>query len=155
VPGQLEVLRSQAKSSGVSLIEFGATSPQELQAELDSLVKPDDAGLDAILFVAEPLGLTPDFFTITGKFAYEHHVPIGGVPMIVGDYASIFSLLPDAKVTGEQAALLADKVLSGVDAGTIPVVTADGYFLINYKAAQEQGVAVPEGLLKQADEIIR
>jgi putative ABC transport system substrate-binding protein len=155
VPGQLDAIRSQAQSRGISLIEFGATSPQDLQAELDSLVTPDGKSVDALLLIAEPLGLTPDFFTILGKFSYEHQIPIGGAPMVVGDYASIFGLLPDAKTTGEQAALLADKVLKGTAAGTIPVTTADGYFLINFKAAQELGVTVPEGLLKQADEIIR
>jgi len=155
VPGQLDVLQAQAQSRGVTLIEFGATSPQELQDELDGLATPTDAGIDAILIIAEPLGLIPDFFSILGKFAYEHHIQIGGAPMVVGDYASIFGLLPDAKVTGEQAALLADKVLGGTAAGTIPVVTADGYLVINYKAALTQGVTIPEGLLKQADEIIR
>jgi putative ABC transport system substrate-binding protein len=155
VPGQLDAIRSQAQSRGISLIEFGATSPQDLQAELDSLVTPDGKTVDALLLIAEPLGLTPDFFTVLGKFSSEHQIPIGGAPMVVGDYASIFGLLPDAKTTGEQAALLADKVLKGTAAGTIPVTTADGYFLINYKAAQELGVNVPEGLLKQADEIIR
>lgn len=155
VPGQLDAIRSQAQSRGISLIEFGATSPQDLQAEMDTLVTPGGNGVDALLLIAEPLGLTPDFFTILGKFSYEHQIPIGGAPMIVGDYASVFGLLPDAKIVGEQAALLADKVLHGTSAGTIPVTTADGYFLINYKAAQELGVTVPEGLLKQADEIIR
>jgi putative tryptophan/tyrosine transport system substrate-binding protein len=155
VPGQLDAIRSQALSRGISLIEFGATSPQDLQAELDSLVTPDGKTVDALLLIAEPLGLTPDFFTVLGKFSNEHQIPIGGAPMVVGDYASIFGLLPDAKTVGEQAALLADKVLKGTVAGTIPVTTADGYFLINYKAAQELGVNVPEGLLKQADEIIR
>lgn len=155
VPGQLDVIRSQAQSRQVTLIEFGTTSPQELQAELDGLITSDDAGIDAILLIAEPLGLTPDFFTILGKFAYEHQVPIGGAPVVVGEYASVFGLLPEATTTGEQAALLADKILSGTTAGTIPVVTADGHFLINFKAAQEQGVTMPEGLLKRADEIIR
>jgi len=155
VPGQLDAIRSQAQSRGISLVEFGATSPQDLQAELDSLVTPEGKSVDALLLIAEPLGLTPDFFVELGKFSYEHQIPIGGAPMVVGDYASIFGLLPDAKTTGEQAALLADKILQGTAAGSIPVTTADGYFLINYKAAQELGVSVPEGLLKQADKIIR
>ena len=75
--------------------------------------------------------------------------------MTTGGYESLFGLLPNAKTTGEQAALLADKILRGTPAGSIPVSTSDSYFQINYKAAQTLGVTIPEGLLKQADEIIR
>jgi putative ABC transport system substrate-binding protein len=156
VPGQLEVIRTQAESAGVELLEFGASSPQDLQAEMDSFVTADGISIDAILMIAEPLGITPPFYDVIGKFAYEHEIPIGGALMSSdGKYASIFGLLPDAKTTGEQAALLAHKVFEGTVAGTIPVVTADGRFQINYIAAQALGVTVPEGLLKQADEIIR
>jgi len=58
-------------------------------------------------------------------------------------------------VRGEQAAVLTEKIFGGLVAGTIPVVTADSVLQINYKATQTMGVMGPEGLLKQADEIIR
>ena len=156
VPGQLEVIRQQARSLGLTLIEYGATSPDDLQARLNGLAAGDDPGVDAILMIAEPLAITPPFYGVIGKFSYEHKIPIGGALMDVeGEYPSIFGLLPDAKTTGEQAALLADKTLKGTQAGTIPVVTSESVFQINYKAAQALGVTVPEGLLKQADEIIK
>lgn len=155
VPGQLDVIRPQAASLGVEIIEFAAGSPPELQAELDRHAASEDIGIDAILLIAEPLGITPDFYSPMGKFSYEHKIPIGGALMTTGGYESIFGLLPNAKATGEQAALLADKIFRGTAAGTIPVTTADSYFQVNYKAAQALGITLPEGLLKQADEIIR
>lgn len=156
VPNQLEAIHPQAASQGIELIEFGATSPQDLQAELDSFVTADGLGIDAILMIAEPLAITPDFYAVLGKFSYAHQIPIGGAPMSIdGNYASIFGLLPNAMTAGEQGALLVDKVLGGTKAGSIPVLTAESYFQINYKAAQEFGLPVPEGLLKQADDIIR
>src|SRR5215212_2914809 len=155
VPGQLAVIRPQAQRSGVELVEFAAASPQELQTELDTFIATDGIGIDAILMIAEPLAITPPFYEVMGKFAYDHQIPIGGAPMSIGEnYSSIFGLLPDAKVTGEQAALLTEKIFGGLVAGTIPVVTADSVFQINYKATQTMGLMVPEGLLKQADEII-
>ena len=45
--------------------------------------------------------------------------------------------------------------MSGIPAGTIPIVSAESYFQLNYTVAEELGLQVPEGLLKQADEIIR
>jgi putative tryptophan/tyrosine transport system substrate-binding protein len=156
VPGQLDVIRPQAQSLGVELIEFGVASPQDLQTEMDSFVTADGVGFDAILQIAEPLGITPPFYAVLGKFAYDHKLPIGGAPMTTAEgYASIFGLLPDAKTTGEQAAVLADKIFRGAAAGTIPVSTSESYFQINYKAAQALGVTVPEGLLKQANEVTR
>ncbi len=155
VPGQLDAIRPQAKSLGVELIEYGATSPQDLQAELDKYASSSDAGLDAILMIAEPLAITPPFYTVLGKFSYEHKIPIGGALMTTDGYSSIFGLLPDAKLTGEQAGLLADKIFRGTDAGTIPVNSSDSSFQIAVKAAQQLGVTVPEGLLKQADDIIQ
>ncbi|MGC1378593.1 MAG: ABC transporter substrate-binding protein [Anaerolineales bacterium] len=156
VPGQLDVIRSLAASKGVKLIEFAAASPQDLQAEMDGLVTPDGVGIDAILMIAEPLGITPDFYAVLGKFGYGHKIPIGGALMTTAeDYTSIFGLLPDAKTAGEQTALLADKIFRGAAAGTIPVITSEGYFQISVKAAQSLGVIIPDGLLKQADKIIR
>jgi len=156
VPGQLEVIRKSAANLGINLIEYGATSPDDLQAELSGLGTPDDVGVDAILTIAEPVALTPPFYNVLGKFAYDHKLPIGGALMNTGaDYASMFGLLPDAKTTGEQCAVLADKIFKGTSAGTIPVVTSDSVFQIDYKATQALGVTVPEGLLKQADQVLK
>lgn len=155
VPGQLDTIRALAQNTGVTLSEFAATSPQDLQVELDRRTASGTVGMDAILLIAEPLALTPDFFAVLGKFSYEHRIPIGGALMTVGDYGSIFGLLPDARLTGGQAAILADKALRGTRAGTIPVVTSEGYLRINTKATQALGVKVPEGLLKMANEVIR
>lgn len=155
VPGQLDAIRSLAQNAGVTLSEFAATSPQDLQAELDKRAAAGDVGMDAILLVADPLSLTPDFFTVLGKFGSEHKIPIGGAPMQVGDYGTIFGLLPNAKQAGEQAATLVDKVLKGTRAGTIPVATSESDLQINVKAAQALGVKVPDGLLQMANQIIR
>ncbi|HVN16698.1 MAG TPA: ABC transporter substrate-binding protein [Anaerolineales bacterium] len=155
VPGQLDVIRQQAKTQGVELVEFAATSPQDLQAELDRRVASGDIGFDAILQVAEPLSITPAFYDVLGKFSYANKIPVGGALMDSTGNSSIFGLLPQADVAGQQSALLADKIFKGTPAGTIPVLTSDSYFQINYKATQVFGLTVPEGLLKQADQVIR
>ncbi len=82
-------------------------------------------------------------------------IPIGGTLISVDGYSTIFGLLPEAYETGEHAAVMADKIFKGTPAGTIPVITAEGIFTISVDAAQQLDVTVPEGLLKQADEIIR
>ncbi len=156
VISQLVVLRPVAASSGVTLIEVPASNAAELEVALQKQVKSsDDIGLDAIMFIAEPLAVTPDAFEVMGKFAYEHKVPIGGAIMMVNGYGSVFGVSTDNVSVGKQAAILADKILNGIPAGTIPVVSAESFLQINYKVAKELGVNVSEGLLSRANEIIR
>jgi putative ABC transport system substrate-binding protein len=73
----------------------------------------------------------------------------------VGDYSTVFGVNVDPVVSGKQGAPLADKIFKGTAAGTIPVVSAENFFQINYSAAQAVGIEIPEGLLSQADEVIR
>lgn len=155
VASQMEALRPVAKAAGFKLIEFPADNAAEIQAELDARRKLDDIGFDAILFVAEPLAVTPDAFEVMGKFADEYKLPIGGALIKVGGYGSIFGINVDIPKTGRQAAMLADKILKGTPTGTIPVVSSESYFEIDYKTAKKLQVEVPKGLLGRADKIIR
>ncbi|MBN1584529.1 MAG: ABC transporter substrate-binding protein [Anaerolineae bacterium] len=155
IDSQLAVLRPAAEAAGVTLIEFPADDAAELQAELDVRAKQADLGIDAILFLSEPIAVTPAPFLVMGKFAHAHKVPIGGAFMSVEGYDSLFGVVPGTLDSGKLAAPLADKVLKGTPAGTIPVVSPENFIQIDYKAAQAMGLTVPESLLAQADEIIR
>jgi putative ABC transport system substrate-binding protein len=90
-----------------------------------------------------------------GEFASEHNIPVGGILLTEGGYESIYGLATDNIEVGAQAAPLADKIFKGISAGSIPVVSAQSYIYINYKAAQKLGLAVPESLLSVAKEVIR
>ena len=155
VPSQLEVLRPAAAAANVTLIESPVANVTELQADLQARAKAGDIGMDAILMLVEPLTVTPASFTVIAKFAAEHKLPMGGALMAVGDYKSAFGVTIDNIAVGKQAALLADKILKGTPAGTIPVASPENILLINYSAAQAQGLTVPEGLLRQAAQVIR
>ena len=152
---QFEALRPVAAAAGVTLVEAPFASVAELQADLQARAKSTDVGMDAILMIAEPLTLTPDAFAAIGKFAADHKLLIGGALMAVGDYSSVFGVMVDNVAVGQQAAPLADKVLKGATAGAIPVVSPESFLKINYKAAQALNLTVPDGLLRQAVEVIR
>lgn len=155
VAPQMEVLHPAAADRGITLIEFPADDAAEVQAELDRRIKLDDVGFDVILFIPEPLSCTDDAFEVIARFAYERKMPIGGITMQVGDYASLFGIDVDDPKTVKQAAVLADKILHGTPISKIPVVSSESYFEINYRAAQKLGIEVPKGMLGRADEIIR
>ncbi|MFN2297752.1 MAG: ABC transporter substrate-binding protein [Anaerolineales bacterium] len=155
VEPQMEALRPVAEAAGVTLIEFPADDAAELQADLDARAGMEDIGFDAIMFLSEPLAVTPEPFEVMAEFAYARKIPIGGAMMISGGYASLYGIVGDIGSSGTEAALIADKILKGADPGTIPVVSAESYFQISVTAAQALGITVPEGLLAQANEVMR
>jgi putative ABC transport system substrate-binding protein len=152
---QLEALKPVAEAAGVTLVEVPASNGAELATALQALVGADGVDADAILMIVEPLVVGPDAFAVLGQFAAEHQLPMGGVFVTMGEYSTLFGVNVDNIETGKQTAPLADKVLKGIPAGTIPVVSSESFLQINYKAAQALGLTVPEGLLARADEIIR
>jgi putative ABC transport system substrate-binding protein len=155
VKSQLEALHPVAEAAGITLIEFPVDDAAEIQDELDNMSKSGDMGIDAILFLAEPLTVQPDVFYPIGKFAVENNIPAGGHLVSAGEYESLFGVNIDFKKTGQQAAFLCDKVLKGMDAGTLPVISSENFLQFNYRTAQKQGINIGEGLLAMADEIIR
>jgi len=155
VASQLEVLYQEAEEAGITLIEAPADNAAEVQALLDEQAKLADIGFDAILALAEPLYVTPDAFLVMCEFSAEHKIPNAGALIEVEGCASLFGVHTVDFDMGKLAAPLADKILRGIPVGTIPVVSGEPYFQLNYKLAQELGITVHEGLLERADEIIR
>jgi putative ABC transport system substrate-binding protein len=155
VADQLAVLRPAAAEAGVALVEVPADNAADLLADLARRAKAADIGIDAVLFISEPLARTPAVFMAIGEFADQHRIPVGGVLYSIEGFSTVFGVATDNLAVGKLAAQQAHKVLKGIPAGTIPVVSAESYFQLNYKIARELGLAVPEGLLRQADEIIR
>jgi len=152
---QMEALRPVAQAAGVTLIEFQAQDLAALQAELDRFAGLEDVGFDAIMFLSEPMTVTPAPFEAIAKFAYERKIPMGGAMMISGDYASLYGIVGDIVSSGVEAALIADKIFKGTSPATIPVVSAESFFQIHTTAAKAMGVTVPEGLLAQANQVLR
>lgn len=155
VKSQLEAVKPVAAAAGVTLIENPAADAAELELQLGAREKSKDTGLDAILAIAEPLFVTPDAFVVAAKFAARHKIPIGGALISVDKYESLYGVYINNVTVGKQAAFLADKILKGTPAGTIPVVSAENYFQLNYRAAKASGLKVNEGLLSRANEVIR
>lgn len=152
---QLEVMYPLAQAAGVELIETPAADAAELAAVLQAWEETGDLGFDAILFLAEPLTVMPDAFAVLKSIAIKHGIPIGGALVVDGDYGTVFGANVDTFESGREGAVLADKVLKGAKAGAIPVTSSEIYLQINYKMLQQLGVSASEGLLSQADEIIR
>ncbi|MBK9941592.1 MAG: ABC transporter substrate-binding protein [Kouleothrix sp.] len=155
VPPQLEALRPVAAAAGVTLVELPVASPDELEAALKLQGSGDTVNVDAILQLVEPVAVTPAFFVVLGRFAAEHRLPLGGAYLSVDGYESLFGIHVDSKDIGHDAASLADKVLKGAPAGSIPVISGDSIFQINYREAQRLGLSIPAGIISEADQVLK
>jgi putative tryptophan/tyrosine transport system substrate-binding protein len=154
-PFTLEAVRLSATSIGVTVVEAPVTSMAELKADLEKRDTSADIGVDAILQIPDPLMATPDAIGIINEFAVKYKLPIATLNLDPMNKMAIFGYTYDLTEAGALAAPLADKILKGAPAGTIPVISPEPRLQINYKLTQELGLTVPEGLLNQAYEIIR
>jgi putative ABC transport system substrate-binding protein len=155
-PSALEALRPAALSSNVTLQEVRITRVQDTQAVLEGLEESGEATMDAIMLLQDTIPRSSETIGLILKFADAHRVPVAGGPSaVVRNGGAVLSVTSDLVETGGLAASLADKILKGTPAGTIPVVSPQPRLFINYTKAQELGLTVPQGLLKQATEIIR
>jgi putative tryptophan/tyrosine transport system substrate-binding protein len=151
----LESLRAAAAASGVALREVPVADPSKIAAVLAGLEKDGDADMDAVIFLPDTITRSTEASKEVLAFADRHRVPlIGGTPAMAEGGITL-TAAADPVEPGELAAVLADKILEGAPAGSIPVVTTKTYLVVNYKKARELGLSPPEGLLKQAGKIIR
>ncbi len=155
VASQLDLLRPAAASLGITLVEVPATGVADIRRDLKRRSASGDTGMDAILMISEPLASNPEVFALLGEFAVRHKIPLAGSALSVKGYSSIFGVSTENISVGKQAASIAAKIFNGASAGSIPVVSAESYLSINYAASQRLGLKIQEGLLSQADKIIR
>jgi putative tryptophan/tyrosine transport system substrate-binding protein len=151
----LEAVRAAAQQTGIALVEVAADKMEELGADLTARAASADIGIDAIITMPDSFNTSPAGFAVLSKFASEHNLPLAGGIASQLDNGALFINGTNSTKLGELAAPLADKILKGTSAGTIPLVTPEQTLMINYKLAQTLGLTVPDGLLKMADKVIK
>lgn len=151
----LEVLHPVAVAASVTLVEVPVTDIKQIQDDFLIRAKADDIGMDAILIMPDDFTQSPTGWTMVSEFAAGHKIPIAGSASFEADTGAVFSYIPDNVETGKLASTVADKVFKGTPAGKIMVVTPYSKLRLNYKAIKALGLTASEGLLSQADEIIR
>jgi putative ABC transport system substrate-binding protein len=154
-PLVLDALRLAASSSNVILQEVRVPRAPDTQAVLQELEKSGDTDMDAILLLPDTLPQSSEASGAIVAFADKHRVPVGGGARTLLQRGIVLTASTDQGEQGGLAASLADKIFKGTPAGTIPVVTTQPHLFINYKKAKELGMTVPEGLLRQASDIVR
>ncbi len=146
---QLPLIETLAESAGLELALLGesASDPASFAAVFEHV--PDD--VDAV-FLVKTWGTSARWF----QWAFEHSVPSVQdeiferlLPQPMLSYGPSFAAM------GEQAARIADQILDGADAGTLPFEQPDLFLSIDLTVAEAIGFEIPDQLLRLADEIRR
>jgi len=155
VPSQIAELNLAARKMGITLTIMPFENAAEVKEYLDGRMAAKDPGIDAILELVEPFSVTPEVNEVIYKFADKYRLPISSALILKEASGPIVGFHPDNLKFGKLAAPIANKVLKGISAGTIPVVTADNDLRINYKLTKKLGLTVGEGLLSRSIEIVK
>lgn len=88
------------------------------------------------------------------KAANRHRLPLGSSTFQVDD-GVLIAYGQNANRTGEMAADLAYKILSGSSPASLPVEISDFFLGINLKTAKAIGIDISDDILQVADTIVR
>jgi putative ABC transport system substrate-binding protein len=149
-PPQLKRIMSTAQKVGIQVVLAEAGSVQEIDREFAMMAR--ERANAAII-------LNDTFFVdqlrqIAGQ-ALKHRVPSINAIYEYAAAGGLMSYGPDLADNFRRAATFVDRILKGAKAGELPVEQPTRYYLvINRKAANALGLAIPQSLLVRADKVI-
>jgi putative ABC transport system substrate-binding protein len=125
--------------------------------------KPEDIDRAFSAFRGEPQALiilpSPMLFVQSprlAQLALKHRLPATSMTPLFPEAGGLLGYGPHAAATMERSALFVAKILGGTKPGDLPVERPAKFELVvNLKTAKILGIAVPESILLQADEVIR
>ncbi len=143
------LLVEAAEKLQLTLIEPEIHSPEDITKALEN-IPPD---VDAIFMETDSLVLSHiDDFIATSR---EKKLPLSTINLSRVEAGALLAYGPEFNAVGQQVARLIELVISGSDAGSLPVEDANYYLYLNQKTAKELGISIPQEALKAAEEIIR
>jgi putative tryptophan/tyrosine transport system substrate-binding protein len=128
--------------------------PTGIDAMIDEVIVAVKAMEDQIDFFWEPSGPLGETDEYTKAILENSNIPIVfGHTMRSVEIGALVHLAPDPVSTGYEAAYIAAQILSGADAGDIPVNPPTGFRIgVNITTALKLRVVIPSHLLKLVGE---
>ena len=145
----LEALKETAPILNVELQVYDASKPEEIDAGLRAIPEGTDA-----IFVLASAFLEGQI----GKFvdaALQNKLPLSMPATDNVRAGALTSFGQDNFPLGKQASRLAVQILRGVKPADLPVETAEIFMAVNLKAAENIGLYIPNGIIRQADVVVR
>jgi putative ABC transport system substrate-binding protein len=146
---ELETAAKAAQQLGLQHRYFGANSQPELEKVLPEVAgwKPEAA----LVFAGLLTSYSPRF----AEFSRQSRVPVASSWAIFADQGNVLTYGPVLEECYARLAYFVDRILKGAKAAELPVERPTKFELvINLKAAQAIGLAIPQSLLLRADRLI-
>jgi putative ABC transport system substrate-binding protein len=150
-PLLLTAMRAAAQTMNLELITQLVTKPEELPGAFTEFRR---AGAHALIVQVSPL--TIDQRDAIVELAAQHRLPAMYEIRPFADAGGLVAYGPDAVVMYRRAAIYVDKIFKGAKPGDLPIEQPTKFeFVINLRTAKTLGIAIPQGLLLRADEVIQ
>ena len=144
-------LKSVAPQLHVKLLPVAVSKLRQLGPAFSALTR---SKVDAVIALDDPF-MTSIGTTII-QFATRAHLPVVFHWKPLAEQGVLISYGTEFPDLFRRAAGYADKILKGASPATLPVEQPTKFELvINLRTAKALGLAIPESLLLQADEVIR
>jgi putative ABC transport system substrate-binding protein len=144
-----DLLFETAAKFGIEVVSPEAASADDIPAMLAEM--PED--VDAIFILTDSMILSRiDDFVLVSK---ERKIPVTSFSFGQVNAGAVMAFGPNFVATGSQAAGLADQILKGADAGSLPVEESEYFLYLNQAVANELGITLPDQALNAAEEIVR
>jgi ABC-type uncharacterized transport system substrate-binding protein len=146
----LRETESRARSLGVEVLRFEATSPDQLANAVAAAARE---GADALAVLGDPM-----FNRNSGRLvqaAAQHRLPAIWEWRTIVEAGGLLAYAPRLEDLQRRAATYVDRIFKGAKPGELPVEQPTTFDLaINLKTAKALGLVLPRSLLQRADHVI-
>lgn len=143
-------LGSLVLKAGATPLKFDASTPQEMEAALASIVRERS---EALLVIADPF-LFGDRQRIAA-FALKQRVPTFAQSVEFVEAGFLASYGPDFRASFSNAASFVERILKGAKPAELPIEQVTKLELgINLKTAKALGLRIPQSVMLRTDRVI-
>ena len=147
---QLEAAKAAAGTIGVEMLVLEVRTTDGYEEAFRGVAGVPRTG---IVQLGSPAMIVPP--ARLGEAALKYRLPTISFYTPHGRAGALLSYGPNLELYFPRAAILADKIISGVKPGELPIEQPERYQLVvNLKTAKVLGLTVPPSLLARADEVI-
>jgi putative ABC transport system substrate-binding protein len=155
IPPVLDMLRGHARAAGITLVEVPVTTVDAMAKAMKERARRPADRVDAVMIVPDMFNTSPIGWAAIRDYASLMRVPVAGSQRFTVEQGAIFGNAADVRKAGTQASLLAKKILSGIPAGNLPVISPEYELWVSPGRMKDLGLPVPVGLLRMATEIVQ
>jgi putative ABC transport system substrate-binding protein len=145
----LKTVNATATQLGLEIVAREAADPDAITTALNDF--PENIDAIYLLPDSQTEKKLEDFLAA----ANARHLPTSVANVDRVENGALYSYAMKLEPTGQQAARLADQVLTGIKPADLPIETTEFFLAINLKTAQSIGITIPDSILSQADTIYR